>query len=140
MKKLIQFKPAFDKRNADPSKNYGIHCMDMHMVLIGPLGAISFCIYTGWYLPDSITGHNDGTLSQGACICYHAHHAQYEEQKPSCNMCEYIGVPCYSDCSYLATNKLFEQFVAEGEDIVWQTLEQWYVGRFGAISIEETQL
>lgn len=122
--KIIQFKPAFDKRDPDPSKNYGIHCMDIYMVLKGEKGAISFCIYTGWYLPQN---QENSARPRGACICYHSPKAKYEDQQISQEECEYLdNKPCYCDCSYIAADELFEQFVAQGEEVVWSELQDRY--------------
>jgi hypothetical protein len=32
--RIVTMNPAYDKRNADPSKNYGIHGVDLRMVLV----------------------------------------------------------------------------------------------------------
>ncbi len=124
LQRIIKFKPAFDKRDSEPSKNYGIHNMEMFMVLKGPLGAISFTVYTGWYLE-----HLDikDFKPQGGCICYHSPHAQYEDQSISEAKCEFLdNKPCYCDCSYIAADYLFHKFVAEGEDTVWIELQNRY--------------
>jgi hypothetical protein len=131
MEKIIKFNPAFDKRNPDPSKDYGIHCMEMHMVLKGSLGAISFSIYTGWYL-EHIDNHFEAS---GAAVCYHSPVAKYEDQTPREHKCEYLdgNIPCYSDCTYIGGHDLFIEFVAKGEDYVWQALERRYIGNFGEL-------
>jgi len=47
----IELTPAFDRRDADPSKNFGIHGVDLHMALKGPEGAVVFILFTNWMLP-----------------------------------------------------------------------------------------
>lgn len=37
--RIVEFTPAFDKRSSDPSKDYGIHGVDMRMVLKGVTAA-----------------------------------------------------------------------------------------------------
>lgn len=123
MKKTITFKPGYDKRDSDPSKNYGIHCMDMYMVLTGELGAISFCIYTGWYL-----AHLDvkNIAPSGAHIYYHSPVPINEgDIKKEC--CCWINAPCYSDGWYNAATDLFHKFIEHGEDVVWKELESRYI-------------
>jgi hypothetical protein len=53
MKRFITFSAAYDKQHKDPNKNYGIHGVDMRMVLQGELGAMSFTLFTNWYLPET---------------------------------------------------------------------------------------
>jgi hypothetical protein len=48
--RIVQFLPAFDKRHPDPSKNYGIHGVELRMVLKGPKGAVQFVLFTNWQL------------------------------------------------------------------------------------------
>lgn len=48
---IVDFYPAYDKRDPDPKKNYGIHGVELRMVLKGPLGAVQFVLYTNWQLP-----------------------------------------------------------------------------------------
>lgn len=126
MEKIIQFKPAFDKRDPNPLKNYGIHCMEMYMVLKGELGAISFCVYTGWYLQHI----EEGSPANGAAICYHSYKPKYEDQAIG-DKCEYLNnSKCYCDCSYIAAGHLFNEFVEKGDCVVWQELENRYISNF----------
>jgi len=48
---IVEFTPAYDKRDPDPKKNYGIHGVELRMVLKGPEGAVQFVLYTQWMLP-----------------------------------------------------------------------------------------
>jgi len=50
MKRIKSFSEAYDKRDPDPNKNYGIHGIDMRMVLVGDKGAVSFVLYTNRHL------------------------------------------------------------------------------------------
>jgi len=47
----IKFSPAYDKRDPDPSKNYGIHGVTITFLLKGEKGAVQFVLYTNWHLP-----------------------------------------------------------------------------------------
>lgn len=49
MQRIIKFRPAFDRRDPDPKKNYGIGTVLMDMILKGGLGAVDLTINTGWY-------------------------------------------------------------------------------------------
>lgn len=54
MERSLQINPAWDKRNPDPAKNYGIHGVDIRMVVKGKEGAVQFVIYTQRHLPKVI--------------------------------------------------------------------------------------
>ncbi len=130
----IRFTPAFDRRNPDPSKNYGIHGMEMRFVLIGPKGATQFVIYTGWMLRavqeelDNRPVYRDRPHSmchpQPADLGYHAYVPQYDGQQPIGDHCNLLGGSCYYDGSGLAAQDLYWRFVAEGEEAVWSTLRE----------------
>ena len=51
LKRIVKFAPAYDKRNPDPSKNYGVHGVELRMVLKGKEGAVQFLLFTNWMLP-----------------------------------------------------------------------------------------
>ncbi len=124
MKRIIKFYPAFDKRNTDSSKNYGIHCMDIFFVLIGELGAVSFTIFSGWFLP-----HIDSKTPKGsgACISYHTLNPVYDGQNVSKDECEWLeGKACYCDSTYIQAEELFNILVAEGDEAMWCELENKY--------------
>ncbi len=46
MEGIIEITPGYDKRSDDPNKNYGIHGINLRMVLKGKLGATQFLVYT----------------------------------------------------------------------------------------------
>ncbi len=48
MQREITMTPAYDKRDPDPSKNYGVHGVNIVYVLKGKLGAVQFVLYTNW--------------------------------------------------------------------------------------------
>ena len=129
---LIEWSPAFDKRDPDPKKNYGIHGMELCFVLIGPKGATQFVIFTNWMLPqvrapwdEMIKAHLLQPIP--ADVGYYAYVAQYDGQTPLFPECEYLGgKPCYYDGSGLQAEGLFDEFVAKGEEVVWSTLRERY--------------
>jgi hypothetical protein len=47
----VSFTPAYDKRDPNPSKSYGIHGVELRMILKGKLGATQFVLFTNWQLP-----------------------------------------------------------------------------------------
>lgn len=50
MERITQINPAYDKRDPDPKKDYGIGAVSLIMVLKGKKGAIHFSFGTGMYL------------------------------------------------------------------------------------------
>lgn len=50
MKRIKSFSEPFDRRDPDPNKNYGIHGIDLRMVVVGDKGAVSFVLYTNRHL------------------------------------------------------------------------------------------
>lgn len=53
MERITKIRPAYDKRSDDPKKDFGIHCMQVFMVLKGKLGAVHFTWSTGIFLEET---------------------------------------------------------------------------------------
>jgi hypothetical protein len=51
LQEITEFFPAYDKRDPNPKKNYGIQGVSMRMLVKGPEGAVQFLLYTNWHLP-----------------------------------------------------------------------------------------
>lgn len=129
----IEFSPAWDKRNPDPKKNYGVHGMEMKFILKGEKGAVQFVIYTNWHLPHvSKEFEKDKNASLflkplPADVGYHSYVPQYEGQEKISDNCPYLeGKPCYYDGSGLKAMTLFDLFVELGEEAMWSELEEFY--------------
>jgi hypothetical protein len=148
MKKSIRFERIhkvtlpYDLRNEDPSKNYGIHGMDVWFVLKGPKGAVQFMFTVQAYLPH-VKAEFDakdqrsviGDMFIGCDLGYHALEPQYEGQRPLGKCDLFPGRECYYDgSSSIAYEWARELFATRGsrlEPIVWQRLEQEYEDQFG---------
>ena len=136
LQRSVEFSPAFDKRDPNPLKNYGIHGVEMRFVLKGERGAVQFLVYTNWHLPHvmqelAAKRHGaDALLSfapMGADVGYHSPSPQYEGQSLMSESCDYLdGKPCYYDGSGLAAETLLSRLIAEGDEAVWSTLEARY--------------
>lgn len=139
MNRIINFWPAFDKRSNEPGKDYGIHGVELSMVLKGELGAISFLLFTNWHLPHVAEGlekkvPHDSIMYKPlpADISYHSPKPLYEYQEAASeNPCKYIGVPCYCDGSTLNAQHYFNVLVAQGDECFWQEMEKYYLSTFG---------
>lgn len=125
LEREVVFNPAFDKRNSDPRKNYGIHGVDMRMYVKGPRGAVQFVLYTGWMLPHvrSETGNSEPLPAD---LGYHSPIPLYEDQfgQESCSALG--GARCYYDGSSLNADRIFDVLLNEGSDGVWRELEAYY--------------
>jgi hypothetical protein len=140
MEKIVEFSPAFDKRDPKPSKNYGIHGVDLRMILKGEKGVVQFVVYTNWHLPHVQEELNrKATLKQDeryieailnpmpADLGYHSPTPIYEGQSVCSDSCGYLdGKPCYYDGSGLNAERIYEVLLKEGSDGVWRELEEYY--------------
>lgn len=134
LERRVVFAPAFDKRDPNPSKNYGIHGVDMRMYVIGPRGAVQFVLYTGWHLPH-VREELDARPSRKRCLDhpmpadlgYHSPIPTYEGQEEwGRDNCELLGCRCYYDGSGLNAERIYEVLLREGSEGVWRELEAYY--------------
>ena len=148
----VEMRPAFDKRHEDPSKNYGIHGVDVLMYVKGKNGAYQFQFSLPLYLPGSLS-NNEGYQSNGEPIQfhktfegdivaevggkiypfgvdYHSTKPQYEGQGVRTD-CKIIGVgnECYFDGSALAGTNMLGVLAKGGSDGVFEELEKLYFER-----------
>lgn len=125
--------PAYDKRDSDPRKNFGISEMKITFLLIGEKGAVQWMIGTGWYTASArehLRGFVDRHDKSGAPtpwdLGYHSKVPRYEHHTSSHKDCEFTGGPCYYDGSGLNAELLMERFLEEGEAYLWPALEAYY--------------
>jgi uncharacterized protein (TIGR02996 family) len=128
----VEFSPAFDKRNSDATKDYGIHGVDLRMVLVGPRGAVQFLLYTGWMIPpvreelqEQIYGMRN-PYPMPVDLGYHSKVPRYEDQKVQDENCVYLGGPCYYDGSSMSAQRAFDALTTTGDDGLWQFLKNHY--------------
>ena len=138
----IIIEPAYDKRNSDPSKDYGINGCEIRFLLKGKKGAVQFLIYTNWCLPHvteemlkkPIRDEADircRFLPMAADLGYHSPKPLYKDQFARKN-CPYLGgKTCYYDGSGLNAEPVFERMLKEGSGGVWKDLEDYYIEIFG---------
>ena len=134
--RIYEFSPAFDKRDPEPSKNYGIHGVEIHFVLKGPEGAVSFTLYTGWLLPETVGVERadyrygkalveNGSYPMPAMLSYHIPE-QREDYQVGPTSCRYVeGGQCWGDGSFIADGAL-DALVTGGSDGLFAFLETWY--------------
>jgi len=123
LKRKIEFSPAWDKRSNDPSKDYGIHCVEIRFLVIGEKGAIQFLLYTGWMLP----GMTENIKPMAADLGYHSFKPMYKGQEVMQQDCPVLnGSPCYYDGSGLQADKPWKILREHGGERLWEFLEKEY--------------
>lgn len=136
LERITQIHGAFDKRNPDPAKSYGIHGMTLRFILKGKKGATQFVFYSCQHLrhvADEL--YNDKTRrynpfhGMGADIGYHSPKPMYEGQEAM--DCDVLGGQCYYDGSSLQASEFEDTFIQGGDAVVWPMLEEVYRQSFG---------
>jgi len=140
LERIVEFDPAYDKRNSEPGKNYGIHSVTLRFLLKGELGAVQFVIHTGWQLPHVTKEQDEKALTMpldagwlnvlfhpmAADLGYHSPSPMYDDQEPLSQECPVLGGVCYYDGSTLNAEPVFEILLKEGGEGVWSRLEEEY--------------
>lgn len=132
----VEITPAFDKRDPNPGKNYGIHGAEIRFVLLGSAGAVQFLLYTNWMLPhvqrelDAKHSNHSHCHPLPADLGYHSLTPRYEgqESRPDCQYLD--GKPCYYGGSGLNAQRVYDVMVAEGGEAMWRALEDYYAETF----------
>lgn len=140
MEKLIRFLPAFDKRDPDPAKNYGIRPAQIWFVLKGAHGAVHFSLSTGWNLPhvqkEQIERGAFEPLAfpSGISVGVHTPGPQHEGQEIHTQECPYLdGKPCYCSLGFLESDRVAGLLIREGDEAVWKWLESRYLEVIGEV-------
>lgn len=146
--KIVRVAPAYDKRNKEPKKNYGISSMRMWFILKGEKGAVQVLINFPIFLPETIEeykriGNNNKTPTcdlrdsggkpQGLdCwdVGYHSPKPMYKGQTKG--DCDIYKEGCYYDGSSLRgkDDKVGDMLLREGDEAIWKYLEKDYKARF----------
>jgi hypothetical protein len=140
--RIIQTRPPFDKRNPEPSKNYGIGALQLWFILKGKKGAVTIHLGTELYLAKQLkewkeTNNPYPFSNKESITCwdvgYHSPKKMYKEQTICMNKCEWLnGKPCYYDGSSLRGeyDKVVENYLEYGDEWIWEYLEKYYRGLF----------
>lgn len=129
----ITFEAAYDRRDPDPSKDYGIDGCDCRFTLRRNGSGVTFSIFTNWMLPhvQAETDAKDGPHGRRymfhkpmpADVSYHDTKPHYEGQTPI-HGCAVTGGDCYSNGSGLMSEDIFTILLEKGSDGVWARLEE----------------
>lgn len=127
----ITFTPAYDYRARDQDQ----HGLVINFWVRGPEGAIVWSYHTGVYLKHSRTSPSS---PYGDEIC--AHSSKPFPDSEGINLgCGWLdGIACHSAelTGSLFGRELGEQFLAEGEDVVWKVLETRYLALWPQLELD----
>ncbi len=154
--RIVQFRPAFDKRSENPKENYGIGSMTIKFILKGKDGAVQVLLNTSIYLPETIEEYKrignknkttptdlrdeDGKPKGIECwdVGFHSKEKPSYMNKNDKRDCDILG-ECYYDGSSLRgrEERIAELFTEKGEEVVWNYLEDYYKEIFAKNEEEE---
>jgi hypothetical protein len=141
--RIIKTRPPFDKRNKDPSKDYGIGSLNLWFILKKGEKAVQVLLSTNSYLnstireyktshPDFLTGeYSKGDYEGWSCydVGYHSNTPMYKGQtKYDCDLLK--KGTCYYDGSSLTgkDDEIVKNYMLHGDEWVWGYLEkQWKI-------------
>ncbi len=127
--KEIFFTPAYDMRDPDPAKNYGIGAVKINFVLTGSKGVVCFLMSSGWYLPSSHVSLEIALRPMGFDLGYHSPKKMFKGQTAS--KCGYLPKgECYYDGSTLNSEPVLLALIEKGDIGVWEILEEYYKTTF----------
>lgn len=138
LKREFKIYPAWDKRNPNPHKNYGIHGCELAFYVHDARKSkwVQFKVFTCW-LPKNVqeeyhykTGSYEpsvthiGEQPSAADLGYHSPKKMYSAQTRM--KCEFRNGYCYYDGSGLNAERVRDILLKEGSDGVWKELEKYW--------------
>jgi hypothetical protein len=135
-KREVSFNPAYDRRDPDPKKNYGIHGVDCTFTVSKNGKGVTFSLFTNWMLPhvqEETDAREPGTgytrymfhKPQPAGVDFHDSKPHYEGHR-CITGCKVTGGDCYSDGSGMLADEFYETLLREGSEGVFKRLEAQY--------------
>ena len=139
LERAVIFQPGYLDPRTGPN-SYGRHGMEIKWLLRGPRGATQFLMYTDW-----VPGQKDRNprvadmFPMAADLGYHARVPQYEgaEEWGLHERCEYLTGRCYYDGSGLQAQPVLDRFIRDGEQAIWDALEDRYAALMTRIDEED---
>lgn len=137
LERKLSVNPAFDKRDPNPKKDYGIHSCELVFELKGKEGTIIWRVFTGWHLPhirkkyfeeQDIKGFEILTRPMGAWLDFHSRKKLEGCSNFVTDKCIWLdGKKCYIwNFSTLYSEELFGVLQTKGSDEIWKILEEQY--------------
>lgn len=105
MERITKFDPAYDRRDPDPNKNYGIHGVDLRMVLRGKLGAVQYVQFCNWY---PISVNKEELAKGGSFICKNEGYRTMIQAPFPCDLGYHSKVPMYEGHTPIGSTRPME--------------------------------
>jgi len=128
----VEFTPAWDRRDPDPSKDYGVSGVSIHFSLVGENGAISWEIMTSWVLPSTEEmwkskglGHFGLFKPTAGGVGFHYPPEREDLDYLEIGPCNLLG-ECRCDVGFLYGNTMMQRLIEGGEDTLWAEMIQAY--------------
>lgn len=124
--KKIHMTAAYDRRDSNPHKNYGVHGLHIYFSLTHESGnGITFSVATNWQLPQVRTLASTLSKPMAFGVDIHLKIPRYEGQSSTKN-CTITGGECYCDGSALLGDEFLETLIAGGDEALWLRMEEQY--------------
>ena len=142
----VIFTPVSDRRNPDPSKDYGIQSVGVYFMLYGNKGVVEFQICSRWLTTelhaeiDPIAArqivNNPSTARLyrvfPADVCRWSRARLGEDDTEMSGVQRvFNGDTCYYDYKMFGADELYRVLCNEGDECVWEYLESYYTEEFG---------
>lgn len=141
----VIFTPVRDRRNPDPSKDYGLHSIGVYFMLYGDEGIVEFQICSRWLTPelhkeiDPIAALKIVENPEVAPLyrAYPADVCVWRKIRHSSDCLEMYGIArvfdggtCYYDYKPGGADEAYMILCNEGDEGVWKYLEDYYNEQF----------
>jgi len=157
MEHKILFLPAFDRTDPDPKKNYGVGDLGIKFLVIGNKGIVEFDLSTNWYfdyvmdrrvewIKDLVQQKKENFLIKHVLcpkpmdLCYYSSVKVFEDDcyfENGLHFLEnkslvYYGYKYMDEKENMVAHDVaYWRLIKQGEDALWQYLEEYYYEVFG---------
>lgn len=119
----IEITPAWDLRNVDQTKNYGVHNAEIWFSVTGARGAVTVSMDTGWQLP-TIAPFNGSCYPDAIAFSWHSKEKRtFDTWEKDC---PFTGGECWSIVSFTKAKDFNSALTELGSDGVFKLLEKEY--------------
>lgn len=138
LEKVVRFFPAYDFRNPNSQKNYGVGDIQVCMLLKGERGAVDFIFNTGIFLRKTLKKTHNLARRGEVNVGYHSYERFFEWQN-SHKDCNFLnGKVCYNGSSGLDAQKYLDILINKGDNVVWELLKEYYFKVFSEANTIQT--
>jgi hypothetical protein len=128
----VIFQAAYDKRDPNPSKNYGVHGVHIWFSVIHKTRqeGLTFSVSTGWQLPHvqrEFEGRKTPLREPMAFgVNIHTKTPRYAGQSSTQGRCVITGGKCYCDGSDLLGEDFLKTLIEGGDEALFACMEQQF--------------